>query len=235
LDAGTEVSLFDLPAPTIVLADPPAAVYVRALFFDNGRFTLADGSFGINWGTWLGGFDLSGGIGVSSALIAVPLTPGEVTVHDVPLIALRRLTVTVTTSVTPLGDGEGALSVTASRVAALPPYAQAQGYGIDPCVDITQGPQTVEVQLVGSGMFSVTAYFDDLGIETTGALPPGTLLSLRDVNLAAGEATFDQITVGQDQYSAAMTVDLGYVVELPGDPAVLGPNSCADLGLPGPP
>jgi hypothetical protein len=152
-----------------------------------------------------------------------------------PLVALRRLTATVTSSATPLGDGEGALSVMASRVAALPPAAQTYGYGIDPCVDVTRGAQTIPMFLLGSGSFFVAASFEDLGVQTPGAMPPGTLLSVHDYNPETGAGTFDPIMVETDRYSAEVALDLGYVSPFPGDPSVLGPNSCADLGLPGSP
>lgn len=231
-DAGRELSLSHLPRHTVVLTDPPSVVYVRALFFDNEGFSETGG---LTWGTWLGGMDLRRGIVEDTSLIPVPVPPGEMTTVQVPLRALRRLSVTVTTSVTPLGDGEGALSVVASPIAALPPNVPTFGYGIDPCVDVTRGPQTVEMILLGSGKFYVTGYFDDLGIQTPGAVPPGTLLSLRNVDYSTGQATYDDVMVGDTQYAASLAIDLGYITEFPGDPSSIGPNSCADLGLPGTP
>jgi hypothetical protein len=232
-EQGGEISLADLPAPSVVLVDPPSAVYVRAVFFDNA--SLVDGRVAIDWGCWLGGFDLAGGVAGTSTLLPVELAAGQVTMLDVPLIPLRRLTANVTTSATPLGDGEGALSVVASRVEALPPAAPTYGYGIDPCVDVSRGAQTVEMFLIGSGTFFVAASFEDLGIQTAGGMPPGTMLSVRDFDPATGQGTFDRITVANDAYAARVLLDLGYVSPFAGDPSVLGPNSCADLGLPGPP
>lgn len=227
-----ELSLAHLPHHTVVLTDPPSIVYVRALFFDNEGFSETGA---LTWGTWLGGMDLQRGIVEDTSLVPVTLQAGEMTPVQIPLRALRRLSVSVTTSATPLGDGEGALSVVASPVAALPPNVPTFGYGIDPCVDVTRGPQTVEMILLGSGKFYVTGYFDDLGIQTPGAIPPGTLLSLRNVDYSTGQATYDDVTVGDTQYAASLAIDLGYVTAFPGDPSSIGPNSCADLGLPGTP
>jgi hypothetical protein len=224
---GGEISLAELPNVTVVLADPPAVVYVQSLFFDNGTQ--------FNWGTWFGGMDLGSGLEEQAVLEPVSLARDRVTEHDLPLAALRRLTATVTTSATPLGDGEGALSVFASRVEQLPPAAPTFGYGIDPCVDVTRGAQTVEMFLVGSGTFFVAASFEDLGIETPGGMPPGTMLSVRDVDLDTGTGRFDAVTLEPRQYTAKIGLDLGFVSPFDGDPDLLGPNSCVDLGLPGPP
>lgn len=231
-DAGVEIALTDLPQAMIVLEDPPPTVFVRTLFFDSGGFGPTGG---FNWGTWVGGFDLSRGLTEDITLVPIPLTAGDVTMVDVPLRALRRLTATVTTSAKPLGDGEGALSVVASPVAALSPNAPTYGYGIDPCVDVTRGPQTVGMILLGSGKFYVTGYFDDLGIKTPGQVPPGTLLSVRYGDPSMGQATYDAVTVGEEQYSAAISIDLDFVTAFSGDPSAIGPNSCKDLGFPGTP
>jgi hypothetical protein len=209
-------------------------VFVRTLFFDNPA-ALDEGGPEVDWGTWLGGFNLANGIAGTSALVPVEITRGQITKHDVPLLALRRLTATVTTSVKPLGDGQGALSAFASRLPVLPPAAPTHGYGIDPCVDVNRGPETVQMFLIGSGTFFVAASFEDLGIETPGSLPPGTLISIRNVDPQTGEGTFDQITLESEKYSAAVLLDLGYMSPFPGDPSAIGPNSCADLGLPGTP
>jgi hypothetical protein len=231
-DAGRELALADLPGVGFVLTEPPPTVYVRALFFDHEGFGE---NGGFTWGTWLGGLDLSRGLVEDTSLVAVPIQDGQVTTVDLPLRALRRLSATVTTSVTPLGDGEGALSVVASPIAALPPNTPTFGYGIDPCVDVTRGAQVVEMILLGSGKFYVTGYFDDLGIRTPGEIPPGTLLSLRYVDFPSGQATYDEVTVGEQQYSAKVSIDLGFVTDFTGDPSAIGPNSCRDLGLPGTP
>ena len=231
--SGGETSIAELPEVGVRLEGAPAAVFARALFFDHAAYD-PDGVPRIDWGTWLGGDDLSYGIGGTGELPPVPLSAGRVTMHEMPLIALRRLTATVTTSVKPLGDGEGALSVFASRIEQLPPAAPTYGYGIDPCVDVNRGPHVVEMFLVGSGTFFVAASFEDLGIATPGRMPPGTLLSLQGFDPETNAGTFDRIVVGAEQYAAAVSLDLGSMSPFPGDPSMLGPNSCADLGLPPP-
>jgi hypothetical protein len=60
-----ELALRELPEPTVVLDDPPPVVFVRALFFDNGGITETGG---IDWGTWLGGLDVSGGLSGDTAV-----------------------------------------------------------------------------------------------------------------------------------------------------------------------
>jgi hypothetical protein len=226
---GEEISLADLPEVDVPLPDPPTTVYVRALFLDSAT-PVAGGSNVPGWGTWLGGMDLSNGFTREAALTPVRLVLGAVTRHEVPLLALRRVTVTVTMTATPLGDGEGSLSVAASRVPVLPPRATTYGYGIVPCVDVRSGPQRVDIQVVGSGTFFVAGFFDDLGIVTPGQMPPGTMLTVRDVDLTTGAATFDRLELAPSQYSAAMSLVLGYVAPLPRDAGIPGPNSCADLG-----
>jgi len=233
-ESGGEIALAELPPLAVVFSRSPSVVFVRALFFDHAVLT-ADGQPKVDWGTWLGGGNLSYGIGGTSELSPVPLSGGQLTRHDVPLVALRRVTATVTTTAEPLGDGEGALSVFASRVETLPPAAPTYGYGIGPCVDVKRGPQVVEMFLVGSGRFFVAASFEDLGIETPGRMPPGTLLSLHDFDAETGQGTFDQITLAEEQYAAAVSLDLNSMSPFAGDPSLIGPNSCKDLGLPGPP
>jgi hypothetical protein len=173
--------------------------------------------------------DLSNGFSRTSTLMPVHLD-GHGTTRDVPLVAMRRVAVTVTSSATTLGDGEGSLSVTFSRVEQLPPEAATYGYGIDPCVDLKRGPATIDVAVVGSGQFYVAGFFDDLGIQTPGRTPPGTLLSVRDPDLDTGTGRFDRMTLAPEQYSGDVAIDLGYVVPLPVDAGVPGPNSCRDLG-----
>jgi hypothetical protein len=151
------------------------------------------------------------------------------------MTALRRLSATVTTSVAPLGDGVGALSVFASRVAVLPPQAPTWGYGIDPCVDVTTGPETVEMFVIGSGTLYVAASFEDFRFENPGGMPPGTLISLHDFDPTTRTGTFDEVVFAADQYAATVALDLAAMSPFDGDPAALGPNSCKDLGLPGEP
>lgn len=223
---GGEVSVLALPDLTLALRDPPATVYVRAVFFDQGP--TATGGFGA--GTWLGGEDLSAGFSRTAPLLPVRLAGAGDAPHVITLTALRRVRVTVTRSVAPIGDGQGSLSVTASRDALLPPRAATFGYGIDPCVDLARGDPVVDIGVVGAGSFWIAAFFDDLGLQTPGAMPPGTMVSVRNVNLTTGEGTFDRLVLAPSQYSAAITVDLGYVLPLPRGSGPLGPNSCVDLG-----
>jgi hypothetical protein len=225
--SGEELAVSALPAVAVVLPRPIDVVYVRALFFDGPIPRAGAGSLGP--GTWLGGTDLSNGFSRTSTMTPVHLLRRGMT-YAVPLVAMRRVAVTVTSSVTPLGDGEGSLSVTFSRVAALPPAAATYGYGIEPCVDLKRGPATIDVAVVGSGEFYVAGFFDDLGIQTPGRTPPGTLLSVRDPDVVAGTGEFDRTTLAPAQYSGEITIDLGYVVPLPVDAGVPGPNSCRDLG-----
>jgi hypothetical protein len=56
------------------------------------------------------------------------------------------------------------------------------------------------------------------------------MLTVRDVDLTTGAATFDRLELAPSQYSAAMSLVLGYVAPLPRDAGIPGPNSCADLG-----
>jgi hypothetical protein len=112
----------------------------------------------------------------------------------------------------------------------LPPRAPTFGYGIVPCVDLHSGTQHVDIAVVGSGDFYVAGFFDDLGIKTPGAMPPGTMISVRDVDLATYSGTFDRLTLAPRQYSGTVTMDLGYVVPLPQGAGPFGPNSCRDLG-----
>jgi hypothetical protein len=228
---GGLISLAELPTPTVAIPGSLSVVYVRALFVDNALTAARRvGVLPVTWGTWFGGVDVSKGFTQTATLTPVPITPGQTTVHDVPLVAMRRVAVTVTASARPAGDGEGSLSVAATRVEMLPPRVQVYGYGIEPCVDLKSGPRTIDVDVVGSGTFFVAGFFDDLGIQTPGKMPPGTMLSVRDVHLSAGTGTFDRLVLAPGQYSSALSIDLGFVVPLPRDAGAPGPNSCRDLG-----
>lgn len=228
-ESGGRIALSEIPTLTVRVPDSFPAVFVRALFLDHAS-PAALSARGLDWGTWFGGVDASNGFVQNAELTPVPLDASPATDHVVPLFALRRVEVTVTTSARLVGDGEGALSVAASRVEALPPRAATFGYGIKPCVDLKRGPVVIDIGVLGSGMFFIAGFFDDLGITTPGQIPPGTLLSARDVNYDTGSATLDPLVLRADQYSAALSIDLGLVTPLPGN-AAPGPNSCHDLGF----
>jgi hypothetical protein len=223
--SGGQIAL-DALRPIRAVASFPSTVYVRALFVDNpGPFTTGE----LGYGSWVGGVNFLDGIQKDEPLVAVALQQGQGNVVDVPLVALRKLDVTVHLDATPLGDGQGPLAVVVVNdedpVTKPPPVGAAVG----PCVDVAAGDVHLTGFFVGGGPHWVTGILKDLG--GSGDIPPGALAALSVNGQAYRLPT--RIDVAPDAYTASATINLTFVSPLPADAGAVPPNSCADLGLGG--
>lgn len=201
----------------------PETVYVRAVFVDN-QTAFAPGGEG--YGVWLGGADLSSGVVDPQPLVPLSLTAGAAHDVDVRLVALRRLEVKVNLAVTPAGDGEGSLLVTAVRTQT--PVADTQVFGVAAakCAKTKPSGASVTGFVIGSGTFYMGALLKDLGGD--GLLPEGALASL-DASVTPNRLP-TRLVVGPADYATSVEVPLNLLVPVsPNTP--IHPNSCADLGL----
>jgi hypothetical protein len=204
---GPDAGELDLSSPVpIVRFDglPATTVYPRAIFVDSrGATKPAPG-----W--WLGGYDLSKGIAGTALLNPVALTAGEGKTVTIDLVALRRLSVTLSRTATPIGNAMGP-----AAIAAMPDQVPAKGepifgFGTNPCASVAgASTATVEGFVYGKGPYFVLAQVDDFA--DGGLLPPGALTSLAlgdaggVVNPPSSQITYDPKAYGIDH---AVTLDL---------------------------
>jgi hypothetical protein len=210
LDAGPDAALFDLstPAPTIRFDGLPATVYPRVVFVDSVGTQKATA------GWWLGGYDLSNGIGDTVLLKQVTLTPGKGTTVTIDLTALRLLRVTLTRSATPIGNAQGPANFAVISDQIPGSGTKAFGLGNSACGKV-DGTNTAEVNgfVIGKGPYYVFAQVDDFGIG--GFLPSGALASLEIVDGGLQNPASSQITYAANAYSITKTIDLDITVPRP--------------------
>jgi len=179
-DAGfAQLNLAALPAPVWRIEVPPGTSYVRAIFIDDPA-SLADGGGGLQAGWWLGGYDTSHGFD-NAPLLPVALTAGVGTNLPIDLIALRKLTLTVTRdpSVIPAGNGQGPLTAVAVNTSVITSDGGAYLYGVGqlPCANVSgDAAATVPGWVLGTGPYWIAATLDDFGVG--GNFPAGGLFSL---------------------------------------------------------
>jgi len=207
--------------PAFRLDNVPPTAYVRAIFADN-FMTLARRP---TWGTWLGGYDLSGGWIETPPIQAVQIPVGTGRTLRMPLVALRRLraTLTLASGVTPLDDAEGTAWVLAVRSANSPENEPLHDGTSTECVRIGSEFSTLEGVLVGSGTFYLAAAFDDYNVG--GTVPPGGLVSFdfKGTVFSLPEAT--RVEVARTAYSVNATVPLSFLVPV-GPGGAPQPFSC---------
>jgi hypothetical protein len=219
---GTSEVAIDNIAMQRLVGTFPAVVYVRAIFVDDST-RLAPGAT-LGPGAWIGGINLNDGLQDKDPVLPVDVKVGQGNAIDLPLVALRKLTVKVHASATPVGDGQGplaALVVNSAEPAKKPPLF---GAATSACADITSDV-TLTGFVVGKGPYWVTGALNDLGLP--GDFPPGTLAA---VDVMGNKATIPQtLTFKADAYAVSTSIDLSYAVPWPMDAGPLPPNSCADL------
>ena len=223
--SGGQIAL-DALRPIRAVAAFPDTVYVRAIFVDNpGPF----GSGDLGYGAWVGGVNFLDGIQKDEPLVAVSLLHGQGNVVDVPLVALRKLDVTVHLAATPIGDGQGPLAVVVVNDEDPTKKPPPVGIAVGPCVNVASGDVHLTGFFVGSGAHWVTGILKDLGGGAD--IPPGALAALSVNGQTYRLPT--RIDVAPNAYTASATINLTFVSPLPADAGAVPPNSCADLGLGG--
>ena len=169
LDAG-EVDI-SLGVPAIRFDGLPTTVYPRVIFVD-ARNTPRPTA-----GWWFGGYDLANGLAGTILLKPVTLTPGQGTTITLDLTALRRLSVTISSTATPIGNGMGAASVLVVPDVSPSATSKIFGSGASACAKVNGGATSVVGGFVmGKGPYYTVAQLDDFGAG--GVLPPGALSSL---------------------------------------------------------
>jgi hypothetical protein len=177
-DGGRDAGLVDisLPLPGVRIDGLPATtVYPQALFIDDPGAGLKTPKPG--W--WLGGYDLSNGL-QGAPLMPVTLQAGMSTTVSLDLRALRALSLQVSTSVPPAGNGQGPLTVLVIKGNSVAPDAGAQawGYGTAACADcVADGGAKAVAFFVGPGPYYTVPVLDDFGFG--GNFPPGAMTSLQ--------------------------------------------------------
>jgi hypothetical protein len=212
LDGGGDAGLIDLsqPLPAVRIDGlPPTTVYPQALFID-------DPGAGIKTpkpGWWLGGYDFSNGL-QSAPLKPVTLQAGTSTTVSLDLRALRALSLQVTTSVPPAGNGQGPLTVIVIEGNNLAPDAgtRAWGYGTAACADcVADGGAKAVAFFVGPGPYYTVPVLDDFGLG--GNFPPGAMTSI-DTDGGLRAAAANVFTAG-NAYVFSQSVELNYANAAP--------------------
>lgn len=210
LDAGPDAGEFDLstPVPTIRFDGLPATVYPRVIFVD------ARGTTKPQAGWWLGGYDLTNGLGQTALLKPITLTPGSGTTISIDLTALRRLHITLSRSTTPVGNAQGPATVVA--VADQMPTSSTKIFGLafNPCAKLN-GTSVAEVNglVLGKGPYYAFSQLDDY--DAGGFLKPGSLTSLVLVDGGLQNPTATQLNYAANAYVVSHTVDLVTTVPAP--------------------
>jgi hypothetical protein len=192
---------------------PPGTVYARAVFLDD--VTVKPVNLAPGW--WLGGYDLSGGL-LAAPLVPVTVTAGVGTAVAMDLRAVRGLGVDLTTSVPPLGNGQGPFQMLLMDRANIGPDAGDLIFGLGqaPCADVlADGGAQVFGLFVGGGPLWILPELNDFGLM--GNFPPGTMTS---VDFDAGGLYIPQaneIEAGT-AYLVAQPITVNYVV--PGEAGV---------------
>lgn len=192
----------------------------RAIFLDS-RDTQKVGA-----GWWLGGYDLTGGLQTHNLLLPVTLTAGTGTAITLDLTALRGIGVTLTRSVTPLGNGQGPGTVIFTP-SALPNDASTFfGVASNPCVNLAADDASALVTgfVLGSGPYYAFGVLDDFVADAALALPPGALTSLAQVDGSIVNPSSSQVQYAPGAYVVTKILDLDLVVPFPDG----GPDGGAD-------
>jgi hypothetical protein len=217
------------PIATMSLAAPiepvrfdglaPGQVYARVLFVDD--FT-AFNAFGAGW--WAGGLDLSRGV-VNLPLAPVALQAGQGKTVRVDLLALRRLTVTMTraTSIAPIGNGQGPVLVYPIEGNRLTAGLKVFGLATSPCGDISGASAAIaNGWVIGKGPYFLAGWVDDFDAGGYG-IGPGALVS---VDVGTGGVVVpaaNEVTYAPSAYSVAHTIRATYAV-----PIDAGPDGAVD-------
>jgi hypothetical protein len=211
-DGGLDAGLVDisLPLPRVRIDGLPATtVYPQALFIDDPGAGLKTPKPG--W--WLGGYDFSNGL-QAAPLMPVTLQAGTSTTVSLDLRALRALSLQVSTSVPPAGNGQGPLTVLVIKGNSVAPDAGAQawGFGTAACADcVADGGGKAVAFFVGPGPYYTVPVLDDFGLG--GSFPPGAMTSLEpDAGLTVPAA--NQFTAGS-AYVFTQAVQLNFANRAP--------------------
>jgi hypothetical protein len=210
-DAGDDAGLIDLSQrlPSVRIDGvPPGTVYPQAIFIDDPAAGLK--TPGPGW--WLGGYDYSNGL-QSAPLMPVTLQAGASATVSLNLRALRGLSLQVSTSVAPAGNGQGPLKVLIIEGNSVADSGtRAWGYGTAACADcVADGGANVVAFFIGPGPYYTLPVLDDFGLG--GSFPPGAMTSL-DTDAGLTIPAANEFSAG-NAYVFAQAVNLNYVSPAP--------------------
>jgi hypothetical protein len=199
---------------------PPGSVYPRVVFYDDPTPSSDLGA-----GDWLGGYDLSGGLGGSPPLVAQALAAGQGTSIAMTMTALRELVVTMERGVMPAGNGEGPATFVVTNSQTPATGAPLFGVGQNPCARVDgTNEATVSGFVYGDGPYYVAGILDDFGLADGGvSLPPGALTSLQVSSAGVEIPPADQLTYAPMADRVSQTISLDVVVP---NPPATDPVSC---------
>jgi hypothetical protein len=196
VDALPQIDIDNLPTD---LDSGPGIVYVRTLFVDNPLWLQTQK--GLTYGMFIGGFNLNNGVQPPPQLRPVTLATGSGTVVRQPLTALRRFTSAVALGTTPVGNGQGPMTLGAFTQAS-PTNALVFGGLTAGCTDVTKGNVPVAGYFYSTGGaldFWIGGQVDDFGVG--GSSPGGALISATSIGEIPGT---QHVTITADQYSASI-------------------------------
>jgi hypothetical protein len=194
-------------------------------FFDDAGASASDEL--LSPGSWYGGVDLSGGVFENRGLLPLPIKRGAVQTAPIGLVALRALSVTVTASAKPLGDGEGPMVLIVRSDPNAQRNAPLLSLGGLECANVADMPTTVVIPLIArGGTYYVAGFLNDLGFDSE--IAPGELTAMK-VDTDAGTAVFPaKLVLAQRDYTPSVSIDLSFRLSPPSD-GVIPPNSCRDI------
>lgn len=187
-------------------------VFVRVGFVDGAIRSQPEA------GWWFGGLDLSKGVKANLPIQGIDVKKGEGTRVAMPLTALRRLVVTVTRTVTPIGNAQGPLSVAVVDKDTVGASADAFGLATSDCANLAASGASVKVPgfVVGKGPYFLLPVLDDYGVGTP--LPAGALTSLDTSGATPKIPAANKVTFAADAYGVTHTVSLTTAVPRVGGP-----------------
>jgi hypothetical protein len=177
---------------------------------------------GVQAGWWLGGMDLSKGLKKDIPLNAIDLAKGKGTRHTIPMIAVRRLTVTVTRTVAPIGNAQGPLSITAFGSDIPGANPDIYGTGSLPCGNVAApgASAVVTAYVIGPGPYWLLPLLDDFGVGPGGSgLPAGALTSIDFTGATPKLPAASKTSYPMDAYTATQTISLTSAIPRPTGPA----------------
>jgi hypothetical protein len=199
--------------PTLRLDGLPGKVYVRAYFFDNLDALQAKK---VSWGVWVGGVDLAGGFGENLPLEAVDTPAGSSGQLDLPIVALRKLSVSISVApaATPLDDAQGPLEWVMFKAQAPGMNEPIFGIGGPECHDLSGGKAHVlDGVFVGEGTAFLAGSLDDFNLGNSQA---GSVVA---ADFSSGAFTLpagSKITVPPGAYRHEAALELNVVVPVVG-------------------
>jgi hypothetical protein len=208
---GAEIDLSS-PLPQVRFDGlPPGVVYPRVVFVDSRNTDKV----GAGW--WLGGYDLAGGLKKPTLLSSVTLAPGVGTTITIELTALRALGVTLTRSVTPIGNAQGSAVVVVTPDPTPNDASALFGAATAPCANLAAADASAAANgfVFGAGPYYAVGVLDDFEADASISLPPGALTSLAMIDGSLASPPSTRLEYAPRAYVIQKTIDLDLSVPMP--------------------